>query len=183
MHSRRFRSALSFPIHPTDQSLVNLVALSDKTIQQDLQDLDQLDGMEVTGNDGSGEGGQGVVQIHYICTYVCAPWSCTQRLEVLRWFSEKVRGASTGGFVPKDAISEAKLHFGGSAFRETDMKSLLAFAMAVPPKLVDMLQALHFALVSPTQLRLPAKAFANIAGLPESYPYAKAIRILNSTWW
>ena len=76
---------------------------------------------------------------------------------------------------------------GGSAARlliarTLDMKSLLAFAMAVPPKLVDMLQALHFALVSPTQLRLPAKAFANIAGLPESYPYAKAVRILN-TWW
>ena len=44
------------------------------------------------------------------------------------------------GLSPADVVREAKLHFGGSAFRVADFKSLLAFAMAVPPKLVDMLQ-------------------------------------------
>ena len=98
--------------------------------------------------------------------------------EVLRWFSDKVRSAGNGGLSPTETGKAAKLHFGGSAFGETDMKSLLAFAMSVPHKLVDMVQALHFALVSPTVMRLPAKAFGRIAALPKDYPYAKVTRTI-----
>ena len=90
--------------------------------------------------------------------------------------SDIVRGMSpeAGGLSPTDVVNKARAHFGGSAFKDGDFKSLLTFAMAVPAKLVDMLQALHFALVSPAQLRLPAKAFANIAALSRDFPYSKA---------
>ena len=97
--------------------------------------------------------------------------------EVLRWMSDLVRcgGMSpvTGGMSTVDVVDKATLHFGGSAFKDADYRYLLAFAMAVPPKLVDMIQSLHFALVSPARFRLPAHAFAKVAALPREYPYAK----------
>ena len=75
--------------------------------------------------------------------------------------SDVVRSSGTGGGMspeagglsPGDLATKARAHFGGSAFKDGDFMSLLAFAMAVPAKLVDMLQSLHFALVSPAQLR------------------------------
>ena len=110
----------------------------------------------------------------HIDMYIEAHVYLLRRSEVLRWMSDEVRRSSEGGLSPTDIVQKAKLHFGSSAFKESDLKSLLAFGIAVPPKLVDMLQALHFALVSPAQMRLPAKVFASIAELPREFPYAKA---------
>ena len=99
----------------------------------------------------------------------------TCEMEVLRYLSDEV---AKGGDVPVDKIlRQAKLHFGGTEYGEPALKCLLAFAMAVPRKLVEMVQALHFALVNPAQLRMKPKAFADVAALNPKFPYCKAPRV------
>ena len=90
---------------------------------------------------------------------------------------EEVDTNTRGGVSPTASatIAKARAHFGAAGFSDGDYKALLAFAAACPRKLVEMLQAIHFALVSPTVLRMPGVAFGRIAGLDRLCPYSKVV--------
>ena len=91
---------------------------------------------------------------------------------------EEVDASNKGGIAksPAATVAKARAHFGAAGFSDGDYKALLAFAVACPRKLVEMLQAIHFALVSPTILRMPGVAFGRIAELEQLYPYSKVFR-------
>ena len=111
----------------------------------------------------------------------------TNEMEVLTYIGvliHKARGglapvadASDPGRVkPEPIIKAAMAHFGGKAFKQGDLKALYSFALRCPKRLLDVLAALHFAVIPCTMLRMPPKHFATIAGLSAGHGHCKAAR-------
>ena len=96
----------------------------------------------------------------------------TSEMEVLRYLADAVAAGPDRD--RKDILRQAKLHFGGTEYDPQALKFLLAFVVACPHKLVEMVQSLHFGLVNPAQLRMKPKGFAELAGLNPKFPYCKA---------
>ena len=65
-------------------------------------------------------------------------------------------------------------HFGKEAFSEDDVRHAYCFCMRVPRKQTQLLSELHFALVSPSVIRMLPADFGAISRIDKDYPNVKA---------